>query len=64
MNGMNVPFPGCLDGWTFHADMCYKGSSNGATGGQAKSECEALQAVLASVYNEETATFIHTLMNG
>ena len=44
--------------------MCYKGSANRATADQAKSECEALQAVLASVHNEETATYINTLMNG
>ena len=44
--------------------MCYKGSANQATAGQAKSECEALRAVLASVHNGETATFINTLMNG
>ena len=43
--------------------MFYKGSMNETTGDQAKRECEAMEAVLASVHNEETARFISTFMN-
>ena len=57
-------FPGCLDGWTLHGDMCYKRSMNEVIGDQAKLECEAMEAVLASVRDEEAARFIMDLLNG
>ena len=44
--------------------MCYKSSENVATGYQAKLECEAMEAVLASVRDEETARFIRDLLGG
>ena len=55
---------GCPHGWTPHGDMCYMGSVNEANARKARTDCETLQAFLASVHDEETATFIHTLMNG
>ena len=44
--------------------MCYKGSMDRATGDVARLECEAIQALLASVHDEETAIVILNLMAG
>ena len=57
-------FPGCPDDWTLHGDRCYKSSENVATGDQAKLECEVMGAVLASVHDEETVSFIRDLLDG
>ena len=57
-------FSGCPDGWTFHVDMCFKGSVHEVTGEEAMIGCEAEQAVLASVHNDETANFIDNLLEG
>ena len=65
MSGQYIKdFPGCPDGWTLHGEMCYRGSETAVGGEQAKLECEALQAVLASVHDAETAGFIDDFVAG
>ena len=56
-------FPGCPGGWTLHDEMCYKASEQAVTGDQAKLDCEAMEAVLASVHDEETVNFIRNLLD-
>ena len=44
--------------------MCYRGSEGTATGEEAKLACEAEQAILATVDNEEGARLINGLVDG
>ena len=44
--------------------MCYRGSEGTATGEEARLVCEAEQAILATVDNEEGARLINGLVDG
>ena len=63
-NQSMVYYTGCSEGWTLHDDMCYKGSQDRVVWEEAKLECEAMQAVLAFLHNEEVISFIHSLVSG
>ena len=53
-----------MEGWTLYNGMCYNGSVNPMKWDEARLECEAQQAVLASVHDEDTARFIKNYMGG
>ena len=63
-NRLCTIFSDCRNGWTLYRKMCYTASVKKTTGDKARVECEAMQAVLASVHDEHMATFIVNLTNG